>query len=85
MSFIIPFKDAKEDFMADWTFTSNDDRFEMNFKPIIDRAACTNALLIKSDQHQVFGKFNGRAILDDGTVIEVKDLLGFAEKVANRW
>mgnify|MGYP000405824554 CR=1 FL=1 len=36
--------------------------------------------LIKSDQHQVFGVFNGRAVLDDGTVLDVKDLPGFARR-----
>ena len=35
--------------------------------------------------HQVFGRFNGTAVLDDGTVIEVKDMIGFAEKVHNKW
>ncbi|MBR4862787.1 MAG: DUF2804 family protein, partial [Firmicutes bacterium] len=34
---------------------------------------------------QVFGKFTGKAVLDDGAVLEVKDLLGFAEKVHNKW
>jgi hypothetical protein len=41
--------------------------------------------LIKSDQHQVFGRFTGKAVLDSGTVVAVKDLLGFAEKVENKW
>lgn len=77
--------DFTEDYMAPWTFTSDDGRFEMDFTPIIDRAACTDVKLICSDQHQVFGKFTGRAVLDDGTVIEVKDFLGFAEKVHNKW
>ena len=27
----------------------------------------------------------GSAVLDDGTVLEFKDLFGFAEKVKNRW
>lgn len=57
----------------------------MDFVPIIDRAALTDAKLVSSDQHQVFGKFTGKVILDDGTVIEVKDFLGFAEKVTNKW
>ena len=65
---------------------SNDSvRFEMDFKPIINRASCTDVKLIKSDQNQVFGKFSGKVILDDGTVLTVKDLLGFAEKVENKW
>ena len=77
--------DQTEDYMQPWTFTSDDGRFEMDFLPIMDRAACTDAKLICSDQHQVFGLFTGRAVLDDGRVVEVKDFLGFAEKVFNKW
>ena len=40
---------------------------------------------IVSHQHQVFGLFSGKAVLDDGRVIEVKDFPGFAEKVENKW
>lgn len=68
-----------------WTFTSDDDRFRMVFEPVLDRASCTDIKLIKSDQHQVFGKFTGWAVLDDGTKINVKDFFGFAEKVENKW
>lgn len=74
-----------EDYMSPWTFTSDDGRFEMDFIPIMDRAACTDFKVLLSDQHQVFGKFTGKAVLDDGTVIEIKDFLGFAEKVHNKW
>ena len=75
----------EKDFMAPWTFTSDDGRFEMDFVPVLDRASCTDIKLIKSDQHQVFGRFTGTAVLDDGQVIEVKDFPGFAEKVENKW
>ena len=85
VSFIIPQKDGKDDFLSPWTFTSSDGRFEMNFTPVLDRAACTNALVILSDQHQVFGRFSGTAVLDDGTRLELHDALGFAEKVHNKW
>ena len=83
VKFNIP--DNEKAFMSPWTFTSDDSRFEMNFVPQHDRASCTDVKLIKSDQHQVFGKFTGRAVLDDGTVIRVKDFPGFAEKVENKW
>lgn len=73
------------EFLKPWTFTSDDGRFEMNFTPVLDRASCTDVKVICSDQHQVFGYFDGTAILDDGTAIEVKDMLGFAEKVYNKW
>ena len=85
VNFNIPTENGKEDYMKPWTFDSDDGRFEMEFFPIIDRASCTDVKLICSDQHQVFGKFSGRAVLDDGTVIGVKDFLGFAEKVFNKW
>ena len=75
----------EKDFMRPWTFTSDDGRFEMDFVPVLDRASCTDVVLIKSDQHQVFGLFTGKAVLDDGKVIEIKDFLGFAEKVENKW
>lgn len=86
VTFHIPMApDGKEDFLKPWKFTSNDDRFEMDFVPVIDRHADSNVLIIRSNQHQVFGRFSGKAVLDDGTVVEVKDLMGFAEKVYNKW
>ncbi len=68
-----------------WTFTSSDGRFEMSFKPIIDRSAKVDVKFMLTDQHQVFGRLSGKAVLDDGTVIEVKDMLCFAEDVHNRY
>ena len=68
-----------------WTFTSSDGRFEMEFEPIIDRCAKIDIKFIITDQHQVFGKMNGKAVLDDGTVLEIKDLLCFAEDVHNKY
>ena len=85
VKFEIPMKAGKEDYMKPWKFTSDDGRFEMDFVPIIDRASCTDFKLLKSDQHQVFGRFSGKAILDDGAVVKVSDLMGFAEKVENKW
>ncbi len=85
VTFNIPMKDGMEDYMSPWIFTSDDGRFEMDFVPIIDRAACTDVKLICSDQHQVFGRFTGKAVLDDGKEIYIKDFLGFAEKVHNKW
>ncbi|MEE1086939.1 MAG: DUF2804 domain-containing protein [Schaedlerella sp.] len=81
----IEFHIPKDSYLKPWKFTSSDGRFEMNFKPVLDRAAKTDVKVIVSDQHQVFGKMTGKAILDDGTVIEVKDMMCFAEDVHNRY
>lgn len=85
VTFNIPQKNGREDYLAPWTFTSSDGRFTMDFAPIMDRSAKIDAKLLLSDQHQVFGRFTGQAILDDGTVLNVRNLTGFAEKVHNRW
>lgn len=73
------------DYMKPWTFTSSDGRFEMDFVPVLDRAARTAAIVIETDQHQVFGRMSGKAVLDDGTVLEIKDVMCFAEVVHNRY
>ena len=85
VTFHIPTKDGREDYLAPWRFSSDDGRFEMDFTPVLDRAACTDFKLLKSDQHQVFGRFTGTATLDNGRVIRVEDFPGFAEKVENKW
>ena len=85
IEFRIPRKAGKDEFMTTWKITSNDGRFEASFKPLIDRSSHINAGLIESDQHQVFGRFTGRVILDDGSEMILNDFFGFAEKVKNRW
>jgi len=85
VSFNIPSKDGKDNFMEPWTFTSNDNRLNLTFTPIIDRYSNTDVLIIASCQHQVFGIFNGTAILDDGKEIKITNKIGFAEKVKNKW
>ena len=68
-----------------WTFTSSDGRFEAEFVPVLDRAAKIDVKFIITDQHQVFGRLTGKCILDDGTVLEFKDVLCFAEDVHNKY
>lgn len=81
----ITFNIPKDSYMKPWTFTSNDGRFEMEFMPLLDRCSKTNVLFLVSDQHQVFGHFSGKVVLDDGQIIQIKNFFGFAEEVMNRW
>ena len=85
VTFEIPSKDGKDDFLSPWRFSSDDGRFEMAFRPVMDRSAKIDLLVLCSDQHQVFGRFSGSVILDNGEKIEIRDLMGFAEKVRNKW
>jgi len=81
----ITFHIDTNNYMKQWKFSSNDGRFEMTMDPLVDRNSKTNLLIIKSEQHQVFGLFNGFFILDDGKKVEINNLLGFAEDVFNKW
>lgn len=81
----ITFHIPDNSYMDPWKFTSSDGRFEMDFVPVLDRAACLDYKIIVSDQHQVFGRLSGTAVLDDGQKIHVKDMMCFAEKVHNKY
>ena len=85
VTFEIPQKDGKDDFMSPWKFTDSEGRLKLDFYPIIDRKDITDIGVIASRQHQVFGKFRGTVVLDDGTELYIADKLGFAEKVFNKW
>lgn len=81
----VTFNIPHDSYTKPWTFTSSDGRFEMDFVPIIDRSAKLDVKLLITDQHQVFGRMSGKAVLDDGTVLEIKDLVCFAERVHNKY
>ena len=85
VTFNIP-KDEKGkiNFLDRWTLTSQNNDIDLIFEPIIDRYANTNALIIQSNQHQVFGYFSG-TIKVNGETYTLNNLLGFAEMVKNRW
>jgi hypothetical protein len=81
VEFIIP----KEGYDKPWKITSSDQRIELSFTPVADRATKSDFLIIKSIQHQVFGHFDGFMILDDGIKVPIEHLAGFGEDVFNRF
>lgn len=85
VGFEIPRSGRRYEYLTPWRIADTEGRLELTFTPILDRASDTNALVIRSDQHQVFGRFSGRAVLDDGKEILIKDKTGFAERVYNKW
>ncbi len=77
--------DGKEDYLKPWRIHDNHGRLDLVFEPILDRASLTSAIVIESDQHQVFGHMTGKAVMDDGQEVRIEKALGFAEKVMNKW
>lgn len=77
--------DIPKDIMQPWHFISSDGRFDMVFKPIYDNKQQNSAVVISQKSDQVFGKFYGDAVLDDGTRLKLDGLTAFAERVRNRY
>lgn len=73
------------DFMAPWRLTDEEGRLELVMTPTWDRTTKTKVLFIDNCCHQVFGRFDGFAVLDDGTRLEIRELYAFAEHAVNNW
>ena len=83
--FDIPFtKTGKDSYLEPWKFRSVSGDINITFTPILNRHANMNVGIIKSLQNQVFGKFSGYIIVE-GKEYFFTDMLGFAEKVTNKW
>lgn len=87
VDFGIPRDAAGEyDYMRPWHVTDDEGRLDLVFLPEIDRTDHMNiAGVLKTDQHQVFGLFNGHVILDDGSELCVRGLRASAEHIYNRY
>lgn len=72
-------------YMRPWRFTDAEGRLDLVFAPFKERTAITNLGVIYSEVHQIFGRYHGRAVADDGEVVEIRDLIGFAEEHRARW
>lgn len=72
-------------YLGTWFFSSDDGRFEMTMTPEYDNYTSSRVGLIGNRCHQVFGKWNGRVVLDDGKVLEIKNMTAFTEFCDNRW
>jgi hypothetical protein len=73
------------DYMKPWKFSDNEDRLDLTFTPFKERIAQTKLGIIDSEVHQMFGRYNGKAIADDGEAIYIANLNGFAEEHHARW
>lgn len=84
VEFIFTEENKKINFEKEVKVVSKSKDIDLIFSPILDRKDHTNAVLIESDQHQLFGYYNGTIKIKD-KIITFKNALGFLEKVKNRW
>ncbi|HDD25074.1 MAG TPA: DUF2804 domain-containing protein [Chloroflexi bacterium] len=81
----VDFTYDSNDFMRPWRMTAPDGLMELKFVPFLERVAATNLLLIASQVHQMFGRYYGTFYTNDGEVIHLDGVIGFAEEHHARW
>lgn len=74
-----------DEFMEPWVLYDEAGRLELTLTPSYDRTTKTKFLWVDNCCHQVFGRFNGRAVLGDGTKLQIENLTAFAEFANNNW
>ncbi len=75
----------RSDYYQPWRLTDSEGRLDLTLTPCYDRTTRMKVLFVDNCCHQMFGHFNGRAVLDDGHVLAVRDLPAFAEHAVNNW
>lgn len=81
----LTFEYNPDNFMQPWKMESEDKRIQLTFTPFLERTATTDVKLLYSEVHQMFGRYEGNLVADDGTTIEIINLVGFAEEHHARW
>lgn len=74
-----------KDFIRPWKFSDSDGRMNLIFTPFKERKAITNLGIIFSEVHQMLGRYSGTLQTDDGSKIQINELIGFAEQHQARW
>jgi hypothetical protein len=82
---LVYFNYDPHDFMHPWKFTDSDHRLSLDFVPVKERVAKTNLGIIFSEVHQMLGKYSGSVQTDEGSILKINNLNGFAEEHHARW
>ena len=77
--------ERQADYNQPWHLYDEEGRLDLTLDPLYDRTTRTKVLFIDNCCHQMFGGFSGQAVLDDGTVLPIKNLPAFAEHAVNNW
>jgi hypothetical protein len=68
-----------------WRVRSSDGAMDLTLVPVHDRHERTNAVVLCTEVHQVFGHWTGTVPDGAGGTVAVDRLLGFAEESRSRW
>jgi len=72
-------------FMHPWRIVAPSGAADLTFTPFLERVAASNVWLVRSEVHQLFGRYTGTITTSDGETISIRGLVGWAEDHIARW
>jgi len=70
---------------APWRVVDPSGRLDLTLSPRFDKHTKTDAVVLRTETHQVFGSWSGSFVTDAGSTIAFDALQGFAEESRSRW
>lgn len=74
-----------EEPMRPWRVRHPDGSLDVTLEPTYDRHSKTDAVVLATEVHQVFGRWSGHVTGDDGRRYDLDAIHGFAEESVSRW
>lgn len=76
---------TSDDLSKPWIMKDKEGRLDLVFTPAAPRRSKTDLKVIVSVQDQYFGRYDGQMVTESGRRIQVDGMMGFAERVYNKW
>jgi hypothetical protein len=68
-----------------WRVRAPDGSIDLRLEPRHDKHSRIEALVARTEVHQVFGRWSGTVVPDGGTALVLDGIVGFAEESRSRW
>lgn len=81
----VQFKFDRDDEHSTWRVTSDNQQIDLSFTPEGMHKENINAGLLATNFKQIFGRFNGFLITEDGKRFEIENYYGFVEDHYSKW
>jgi hypothetical protein len=84
----VAFEYDRRDLMKNWKLVESgpgEAQLDLEFTPEGSHTEHVNALVLASNFHQLFGRYNGVLRTGDGAVVEIRGQLGYAERHYAKW
>jgi len=75
----------KGDLKRPWRISAPSGVVDLTFTPFMERVAASDLWLVKSEVHQMFGRYAGTVTTEGGEAIAVQEMIGWAEDHVAKW